>query len=474
MTSFHDFALRHSSLAALDKMKIDTPTTIQEKSIPPMLEGRDIIAQAQTGSGKTLAFALPIMEAIDTGNRTTQALVLVPTRELARQVGSVLQDLSPGSNVKVTLVYGGVGYEPQERALRSGSHVVIGTPGRVLDHIKKRTLKLDNLKIMILDEADEMLDRGFAPDVDRILAFTPRSRQTALFSATTPDWVQKIAKKHQNEPLVIETASDADQEPEIEHVAMEVFREDKFQVLVRLLREPLEGTTVVFGRTKHGVRNLGRRIEALGFKVSVLQGNLGQGQRDREVERFRSGKADVLIATNVAARGLDILHIARVINFDIPDTHELFTHRVGRTGRMGRSGQAITLVGAADLGKLQEIERGIGRKLPRITAAPANGSNGNGSGERFQERTPAPRQQSGNRPQSGGRPQRQGFAQRPANGTNGNGNGSSNGNGRTVHLPVHKQAAIARQQRAAGQEPAVAAPKKPTGFGGRRFGRRGR
>ncbi len=454
MTSFHDFALRQSSLKALDKMNITTPTLIQDRSLPPMLEGKDIIAQAMTGSGKTLAFALPIMEAIDTGSRDTQALVLVPTRELARQVGSVLHELSMGSPVKVTLVYGGVGYEPQERALRSGSHVVIGTPGRVLDHIKRRTLKLDRLKIMILDEADEMLDRGFAPDVDRILAHTPRSRQTALFSATTPAWVQKIAQKHQHDPLVIETASEADQEPEIEHVAMEVFREDKFQVLVRLLREPLEGTTVVFGRTKHGVRNLGRKLDQLGFQVSVLQGNLGQTQRDREIERFRNGKAKVLVATNVAARGLDILHIARVVNYDIPDTHELFTHRVGRTGRMGRSGQAITLVGAVDLPKLQEIERGIGRKLPRITSAggPTNGHD-------RPAHTPVHKQTSAQRqPPRGSRFE----PARPATA------------GRTVHLPVHKQAALARKARENGEaQPAGASQRPAKPFpSSRRFGRR--
>jgi len=351
-------------------MSIDTPTSIQERSIPVLLEGRDLIAQAQTGSGKTLAFALPIMEGADPAARITQAIILVPTRELARQVGSVFQDLSKGSGLRVSLLYGGVRYEGQERELRAGAHIVVGTPGRVLDHLKRRTLKLDQLRFLILDEADEMLDRGFAPDVERILAMTPRSRQTALFSATTPDWVQRVAAKHLNEPETISSESVEEMEPDIEQVVMEVFREDKFQVLVRLLKEELDGTTVVFGRTKHGVRNLGRKLEGMGFRVSVLQGNLGQSQRDRQIEAFRSGKAQILVATNVAARGLDILHIARVINFDIPDTHELFTHRTGRTGRMGRSGEAITLVSAVDLPKLREIERGLGRRLPRISTQP--------------------------------------------------------------------------------------------------------
>ncbi|MEO8458307.1 MAG: DEAD/DEAH box helicase [Chloroflexota bacterium] len=349
-------------------MQIETPTSIQERSIPVMLEGRDLIAQAQTGSGKTLAFALPIMERADPNDRSTQALILTPTRELARQVGSVFEDLSKGSGLRVNLLYGGVAYGPQEKMLQAGSHVVVGTPGRILDHLRRRTLKIDNLKILILDEADEMLDRGFGPDVERILAMTPKTRQTALFSATTPEWVHKISTRYLNDPQIETSESDESAEPDIDQVVMEVYREDKFTVLVRLLKEPIEGTTVVFGRTKHGVRNVGRKLENMGFPVSVLQGNLGQNQRDREVSRFRSGRSQVLVATNVAARGLDILHIGRVINYDIPDTPELFTHRVGRTGRMGRSGQAITLVGAADISKLQEIERSLGVRFPRVTS----------------------------------------------------------------------------------------------------------
>jgi ATP-dependent RNA helicase DeaD len=368
VTTFYDFALRDASRKALARMNITEPTSIQERSIPVMLEGRDLIAQAMTGSGKTLAFALPIMEKCDPGQRNVQSLILTPTRELARQVGSVFEDLSRGSGLRVTLVYGGVAYGPQEKALHTGTHVVVGTPGRILDHLRRRTLKIDGVRILILDEADEMLDRGFGPDVERILSMTPKTRQTALFSATTPEWVHKISTRYLNNPVIETSETDPTAEPDIDQVVMEVYREDKFNVLVRLLREPIDGTTLVFGRTKHGVRNVGRKLESMGFPVSVLQGNLGQGQRDREVARFRSGHAKVLVATNVAARGLDILHIARVINYDIPDTPELFTHRVGRTGRMGRSGQAITLVGAADISKLQEIERGLGVRLPRVTA----------------------------------------------------------------------------------------------------------
>ena len=259
-------------------------------------------------------------------------------------------------------------YGPQEKQLAAGVQILVGTPGRVLDHLKRRTLRLDRVEMLILDEADEMLDRGFAPDVERILAMTPRSRQTALFSATNPPWVEKIAAKHLLEPEIITSTQEDGSEPDIDHAVMEVFREDKFQVLVKLLREKAEGATLVFGRTKHGVRNLGRKLEGMGFQVAVLQGNLNQEQRDRALAKFRSGQVPILVATNVAARGLDILHIARVINFELPDTHELFTHRVGRTGRMGRSGRAITLVSAIDLPKWREIERGLGVRLPRIGA----------------------------------------------------------------------------------------------------------
>lgn len=388
MSSFHDYALRSSSQKALESMGIDTPTFIQENTIPLLLEQRDVIAQAPTGSGKTLAFALPIMEHVKQGDRHTQALILVPTRELARQVASVFDELCKHSDVRVTLLYGGIGYDKQERSLRAGSHIVVGTPGRTLDHLNRRTLKLDRVRIMILDEADEMLDRGFAPDVEKILAKTPQSRVTALFSATTPAWVHKLAAKYQHEPEVISTGA-AIEVPDIEHSVLEVYREDKFQVLLRLLDQPVEGSTVVFGRTKRGVQNLGRKLRQKGYNVAVLEGNLGQGQRDREMAKFRTGKAEVLVATNVAARGLDIEHIGRVVNYDMPDSKELFTHRVGRTGRMGRSGEAITLATAVDLPKLHEIERGLGRKLPRVGAARSNG-NGRNHDDSAQRDEPQP------------------------------------------------------------------------------------
>jgi len=400
LPSFNTYRLSAPNMRALGRMDIHTPTPVQELSIPLLLEGHDLIAQAQTGSGKTLAFGLPLIEACDPNSRETQALVLAPTRELGRQVYDVLTALGNESGLRVSLLLGGVGYVTQERALQKGAHVVVGTPGRVLDHLRRRTLRVEKLRMLILDEADEMLDRGFAPDVNRIIAMTPRSRQTALFSATTPPWVKETAAKHLNDPQVVKTAPDDKLEPDIDHVVMEVYKEDKFQVLVRLLRGKTEGTTLVFGRTKHGVRKLGHRLQELGIRAVVLQGNLTQGQRDKAIEQFRSGRVPVLVATNVAARGLDIPHIGRVINYELPETHELFTHRVGRTARMGRSGQAITMIGATDLTKWQSIEKGLGVRLPRVNptngqpvpapaAAPARRSKSWGRGRLARRRAPA-------------------------------------------------------------------------------------
>jgi ATP-dependent RNA helicase DeaD len=348
-------------------MNIETPTPIQAQAIPALLAGRDVIGQAFTGSGKTLAFALPLVERIDTSEQGVQALILCPTRELAQQVGEVLAQLVEGTKIRSAIVFGGRAIGPQQEAIRRGAQIVIGTPGRILDHLSRGSLRLDRVKFLVLDEADEMLDRGFAPDVERILSRSSKDRQTALFSATTPEWVHRVSSKHLNDPIVISVPSANGDGPDIDHVVIEVWGGDKFAVLCKLLDEAAEGTTLVFGRTKHGVRNLASKLHRRGYHVDELQGDLHQQQRDRVLRKFRDGQTPILVATNVAARGLDVLHIGRVINYDVPDTHELFTHRVGRTGRMGRSGRAITLLGAADLPKWHEIERGLDRKLPRMT-----------------------------------------------------------------------------------------------------------
>ena len=365
MQTLHDYPLRASSLSALDAMEIRIPTPIQTKTIPPLLEGRDVIGQAYTGSGKTLAFGLPLVEHVDGRLQHLQALVLCPTRELAQQVGGVIAQLVAGTDIRSTAVFGGRAFGPQQDAMQH-AQVVVGTCGRILDHANRGTIRLDRVKFLVLDEADEMLDRGFGPDVERIIKLMPEKRQTALFSATTPDWVHRVSAKYLHDPVVIQSAPDEDDVPDIDHVVYEVFGGNKFAVLCQLLDEPTAGASLVFRRTKRGVRNLTARLHRMGYPVEGLQGDLPQQQRDRVLGKFRGGKTSILVATNVAARGLDVLHIERVINYDVPDTHELFTHRVGRTGRMGRSGLAITLLGATDLSKWHEIERGLDRKLPRM------------------------------------------------------------------------------------------------------------
>jgi ATP-dependent RNA helicase DeaD len=348
-------------------MEIETPTPVQAEAIPPLLEGRDLIGQACTGSGKTLAFGLPLVERIDVTEKRLQALVLCPTRELAQQVGGVLAQLIAGTGISSTVIFGGRSIGPQADALRRGAQIVIATPGRLLDLLDRGSLRLDRIKFVVLDEADAMLDYGFAPDVQRILAQCPKERQTALFSATTPEWVHQVSAKYLKDPVVIQVASQDGAEPDIDHLVYEVWGGDKLAVLRKLLDEPTVGATLVFRRTKRGVRNLCEKLLRLGYPVDALEGDLQQQRRDRVLKNFRSGQTRILVATNIAARGLDVLHIERVINYELPETFELFTHRVGRTGRMGRSGRAITLLGAEDLPKWHEIERGLDRRFPRMT-----------------------------------------------------------------------------------------------------------
>ncbi len=347
-------------------MAIDTPTPIQAQALPPLLAGRDLVGQARTGSGKTLAFGIPLIERVDPRQRGVQALVLTPTRELATQVGGVLDDLGRGLGLRTVLIYGGRAFGPQESALRAGAQIVVGAPGRVLDLLRRGTLRLDRVRYLVLDEADEMLDRGFAPDVERILAHAPRERQTALFSATVPPWVLQTGAKHLNDPVTVRIDTAPEDRPKIDHVVYDVPDGAKLDVLKTLLDARGDGSTIVFGRTKHGVKKLGRQLEGLGYPVAALQGNLSQNARDRVMADFRTGAVRILLATNVAARGIDVDTVEQVINYDLPESAELLTHRVGRTGRMGREGRAITLLAAEDAPKWRQLERGLGRSLPRL------------------------------------------------------------------------------------------------------------
>jgi len=363
--SFADMRLRPETLRALAGMEISTPTPIQTKAMPALLEGRDVIGQARTGSGKTLAFGIPAVEWADPKVRAVQTLILTPTRELAVQIGGVLDEIGRERGISTTLIFGGRTPGPQVAALRKGAPIVVGTPGRVLDLINQGALDLRGLRFLVLDEADEMLDRGFAPDVERILARTPRERQTALFSATVPAWVGETAHKHLRNPISFKVDPRPEEDSSIEHTAYEIADGDKMAALYDLLDRRGQGAAIVFGRTKHGVKKLARQMEQAGYPVGALQGNLSQNARDKVMEDFRAGRTDILVATNVAARGLDITSVDLVINMDLPESPELLTHRIGRTGRMGRAGQAMTLLAPEDASKWRQLERGLTKRIPR-------------------------------------------------------------------------------------------------------------
>ena len=363
--TFSGMSLKRTTRTALSRMNISRLTPIQEKAIPQLLAGRDLVGQARTGSGKTLAFAVPLAEMCDPLVRQVQAVVLVPTRELAMQVAGVVEALASPRKIRVTLLYGGRPLKPEYAALRSGTQVVIGTPGRTLDHLRQGTLDLSSVRFLVLDEADEMLDRGLGPDVEAIMGRTPKGRQTALFSATMPEWVSQTASRHLRNPVTAEVDPGLQAPPTVEHLVYTIEKSDKLQALQTLLNQREGAPVIVFGRTKHGVKRLARQLESLGYPVGALQGNLSQGARERVVREFRSGAAPVLVATNVAARGLDFEGIRQVINYDLPDSEQLFTHRVGRTGRMGRSGEAVTFITEDEERKWREIERGLGRRFVR-------------------------------------------------------------------------------------------------------------
>ncbi|MBM3828840.1 MAG: DEAD/DEAH box helicase [Actinobacteria bacterium] len=368
-SGFADLGLRAELLGALSGLGYEEPTPIQREAIPHLLAGRDLLGQAATGTGKTAAFALPILQVLDAreDRPLPVALVLVPTRELAMQVSEAVYKYGHDLRARCVPIYGGQPIGRQIDALRRGCHVVVATPGRALDHIRKNTLELDSIAIVVLDEADEMLDMGFAEDLEAILEATPPERQTVLFSATLPPRINAIARRHQRDPVRVtieRSTSQAGTSPLVKQTAYLIPRHHKAAALGRILDIEAPEAAIVFCRTRGEVDQLTETLNGRGYRAEALHGGMDQEQRDRVMGRVRAGTADLLIATDVAARGLDIDHLTHVVNYDVPSAPESYVHRIGRVGRAGRVGVAITLAEPREQRQLQNIERLTKQKIP--------------------------------------------------------------------------------------------------------------
>jgi ATP-dependent RNA helicase DeaD len=365
--TFRDLELNEALVRALADVGYESPSPIQAATIPHMLGGADVVGQAQTGTGKTAAFALPILSRIDVQQRSPQALVLVPTRELAIQVAEAFQRYAAHiAGFHVVPIYGGQSYTPQLHSLRRGVHVVVGTPGRVMDHIKRDTLQLATLRYFVLDEADEMLRMGFIDDVEWILEQAPKQRQIALFSATMPAAIRRIAQNHLRNPAEVTIKSKTSTASKIRQRYWVVSGMHKLDALTRILEaEPFDGM-LVFTRTKISTEELAERLEARGFAVEALNGDIAQPQRERTIARLKSGQIDIVVATDVAARGLDVERVSHVVNYDVPYDPEAYVHRIGRTGRAGRSGEAILFIAPRERNMLRVIERATRQTIAQM------------------------------------------------------------------------------------------------------------
>jgi ATP-dependent RNA helicase DeaD len=363
--TFRDLGLSEKVLKALDDMGFEEPSPIQAKAIPMLLAGRDVIGQAQTGTGKTAAFGVPIVERWDPKLRAVQALVLTPTRELAIQVAQEISKIGKYARLKTIAIYGGQSIERQIRSLHFGVDVVIGTPGRIMDHIRRGTLKLNNVRIVVLDEADEMLDMGFIEDIEFILKETPTERQTLLFSATMPDEIKRLATRYMRDPEHISVVPQQLTVPQIEQYFYEVRPAFKTEALCRVLDMEDVERGICFCRTKKGVDELVEALQARGYLAEGIHGDMNQAQRTRVMNRFKEGGVELLVATDVAARGLDIPDVTHVFNYDIPQDPESYVHRIGRTGRAGRTGTAITFISAREFAQLRLIERVTKSRIQR-------------------------------------------------------------------------------------------------------------
>ena len=368
---FNELHLSTELLAEIEKAGFVEASPIQEQTIPLAMAGKDVIGQAQTGTGKTAAFGFPTLEKIDTDNPAVQALVIAPTRELAVQSQEELFRFGRSKGVKVRSVYGGSSIEKQIKALKSGAHIVVGTPGRLLDLIKRKALKLNQIETLILDEADEMLNMGFLEDIESIISRVPEERQTLLFSATMPDAIKRIGVKFMKEPEHVKIAAKELTTELVDQYYIRVKENEKFDTMTRLMDVEQPELSIVFGRTKRRVDELTRGLKIRGFRAEGIHGDLDQGKRLRVLRDFKNGNLDVLVATDVAARGLDISGVTHVYNYDIPQDPESYVHRIGRTGRAGKSGQSITFVAPNEMGYLQIIENLTKKRMKGLKPATA-------------------------------------------------------------------------------------------------------
>ncbi|OGN29074.1 MAG: hypothetical protein A3A33_00255 [Candidatus Yanofskybacteria bacterium RIFCSPLOWO2_01_FULL_49_25] len=364
--TFQELNVTPRLLQALQTLKITTPTPIQEKAIPTALEGKDVVGIAQTGTGKTLAFGIPMIQRLL--ESTAQGLIILPTRELAVQVDESLRKLGSAFGLRTAVLIGGAPIHQQIRMLQAHPRIIIGTPGRINDHLQQRTLSLNNISILVLDEADRMLDMGFAPQIKRILAVLPHERQMMLFSATMPNEILTMARSYMKLPVRIEVARAGTTAENVEQELFVVNRHDKMRLLDKLLSD-YKGTVLIFSRTKHGARKIKLAIQNMGHRVAEIHSNRSLGQRKDALEGFKSGKYRVLVATDIAARGIDVSDIEVVINYDVPEHAEDYVHRIGRTARAGQKGRAITFASPEQKREVQDIQRLIRFWIP-ITKLP--------------------------------------------------------------------------------------------------------
>jgi ATP-dependent RNA helicase RhlE len=364
---FNSFKLHPQIMAGVKALGYTTPTPIQVQAIPPVLNGRDVMGLAQTGTGKTAAFVLPILQRLLPGPRgKVRTLIIAPTRELAEQIHVAIVALGRDTRLRSCTIYGGVGLNPQIQNLRKGVDIVVACPGRLLDHIKQKTINLSHLEVLVLDEADRMFDMGFLPDVRRIIKHLPAKRQNLMFSATMADDIRKLAHEVLHNPVTVQVGHSAPANT-VSHALFPVEQHLKTGLLMELLKHTDTESILIFTRTKHRAKRIGQQLEREGYKASSLQGNLSQNRRQEALDGFRSGKYQILVATDIAARGIDVSSISHVINYDIPDTTDAYTHRIGRTGRAAKTGDAFTFVSREDEPLVRSIEHVLGEKIERRT-----------------------------------------------------------------------------------------------------------